>query len=168
MNYFELLGLEESFNLDKNELRRSFLEKSREVHPDLQSFLEVQDLEQSSYINVAYETLSNPNSRLKYILELNSIPLDAKSSPLPQDFLMDMMEINEEIELAKDDVDMTHDMKHRLDQMQSDLEQEYKPLLDGYSATNKSEDALLNMRAYYLKQNYIRRMHLLLESSQEI
>lgn len=74
------------------------------VHPD--KFSNRSDDEQeissewSSILNKAYKTLSVPIKRGEYVLEQNGISLPQDNSVLDKEFLLEMMDRNEEIEEA--------------------------------------------------------------------
>lgn len=102
-HYFELYGLEVSFYPDKDEVRRRYLQISRENHPDLSgSDLDEQanSLKISSENNNAYKTLKDRNLRIRYVLGLLGFGI-VDSDKLPPDFLMDMLEWNERVEEGK-------------------------------------------------------------------
>lgn len=96
--------MENSFKVDPVELTKKFRELQGFVHPD--KFSNRSDDEQdissewSSILNKAYKTLSVPIKRGEYILEQNGMSLPQDNSVLDKDFLMEMMDRNEEIEEA--------------------------------------------------------------------
>ncbi len=99
-NYFRFYGLTPSFDIDKAELRRLFLEKSRQFHPDYfedDHALQVKAIEVTAYNNKAFKALNAPSERLKYLIQIN-ISETETSQKLPQDFLMEMLELNEQID----------------------------------------------------------------------
>lgn len=53
--------------------------------------------EQSSYVNKAYFTLLRPLPRAQYLLERRGDPIEEENTGVDQEFLMEIMEINEEI-----------------------------------------------------------------------
>jgi molecular chaperone HscB len=168
MNYFELLGIEEAFSIDSNLLRKNYLQRSRDSHPDLVGILAEANLDHSSELNAAYETLKNPVLRILYILNLNDISVDAKSVLLPQDFLMEMMDINEEIEEAKGSDHLMQKANQKLNALNSDLESEYKEVLDHYSLKSKNAEVLDSMRSYYMKNNYLKRLQMILNNENDL
>lgn len=103
-NYFEWFQLPISYNLDQPALKRRFLERSRDLHPDHQPGLAGPELEalldQSSLNNQAYNALLEDGSRLQHILHLYGLLDEAAGTPrqLPSNFLMEMMELNEGID----------------------------------------------------------------------
>ena len=99
-NYFRFYGLLPSFELDTAELRRLFLEKSRAFHPDYFEDDHAQQgkaIEVTAYNNKAFKALNSPTERLKYLIQINSSEADGPQK-LPQDFLMEMLELNEQID----------------------------------------------------------------------
>ena len=80
MNYFDFYELKPDFYIDLNLLKSKFLSASRKYHPDhfaLQSpEAQLQSDEMSAFNNRAYKTLSRPDTRLKYILELHELIQD--------------------------------------------------------------------------------------------
>ncbi|CAF0864464.1 unnamed protein product [Adineta ricciae] len=71
------------------------------LHPDL--FTNKSDTEkqhsqdQSSLLNEAYKTLLSPLARAHYLLKLENITLEESPVQLEPDFLMRIMEINEDL-----------------------------------------------------------------------
>lgn len=98
-DYFSFYGLPVSFNPDVNDVKQQFYALSKKYHPDF--FINESDekqaevLELSTVNNKAYQVLSDPQKRLQYILELKGRLSEGEHYVLPQDFLMDMMEVNE-------------------------------------------------------------------------
>ena len=60
-------------------------------------------LKQSAFINKAYSTLLKPLTRGLYLLELWGDPLEESSTTLDQEFLLEIMEVNEEVDEARSD-----------------------------------------------------------------
>jgi molecular chaperone HscB len=76
------------------------LNKSKVYHPDFYSD-NIEDqaiaIASSSFNNNAFKTLSNPISRAQYIVDLQA-DLNEQTVQLPNDFLMEMMDLNEALE----------------------------------------------------------------------
>ncbi len=100
-NYFDLFSLPSSFLIDQAVLKKQFYRLSRDFHPDFHTHesasaqSEVTDT--YAMINKAFKVLSDDFSRRQYILEMNGV-LTGNDDKLPADFLMEMMELNEDIE----------------------------------------------------------------------
>lgn len=105
MDYFTLLGVPETFQIDPEELRRRYLALSRHAHPDFcaQDGEEVQKLhlQVSSALNEAYQTLREPASRAAYLLQRLGGKSMAEDKSVPDGFLGTMMMMQEELEEAR-------------------------------------------------------------------
>lgn len=163
MNYFTFYHLPLSFLLDEAELKRRYYEHSKRLHPDFYT-LEPEDkqleiLEQSTYNNQAYKTLSNFDARMKYVLEFKGLMPEEGQAALPQDFLMEMMEINEELmELEFDfDADRYARVRQMLEQLEQELLSEVTPTLSAFSENPDGVD-LQPVVDYYFKKKYLLRI----------
>ncbi|TKB99302.1 Fe-S protein assembly co-chaperone HscB [Pedobacter cryotolerans] len=99
MNYFELYNLPISFNPDQAVVKQQFYALSKKFHPDFyinESEEKQQEvLELSTLNNKAFQVLKDPQKRLHYVLELENQLVEGENYALPQDFLMEMMDVNE-------------------------------------------------------------------------
>lgn len=164
MNYFELFGITPSFILDEAELRQKYYEKSREYHPDRFGLLppdeQIHALEMSTTVNKAYRTLSNKRERIKYLLEINGIEFVEGNEKVPQEFLMEVMDINEMIMEFKMDPDdkLKGDILKQLNRIEDELNEGIQSLFEEYNFQKKDEKQLLLIKDYYLKSKYIDRI----------
>src|SRR5690348_13372104 len=102
---FALFNLPLSFTIDAAALEKSFLVKARAAHPDFHaSNSESQDRasEEASKINEAYAILRSPIRRSEYLLERLGGPTSEGGRDLPPEFLMEVMELREEIEEVRE------------------------------------------------------------------
>lgn len=115
-DYFDLLGLPRRWQVDRNALERSYLERSQKVHPDgfvgQSSATQRAAVEASSRLNAAYRVLRDPIARAEYLVKLGGIDLDSSDpvtgSPQPsQEFLIRMIELRER--LGEEDGAAIHD-----------------------------------------------------------
>jgi len=101
---FAILGVPETFDLDPEELERRYRERSREVHPDRFARAPVADrvkaLSEATALNDAFKVLKSPVRRAEHLLELRGQPLGDKE-PVPQSFLMKILELREALEDAQ-------------------------------------------------------------------
>jgi molecular chaperone HscB len=99
-NYFAFYELPVAFAIDEPVLKQLYLNKSKIYHPDFYSD-NIEDqaiaIATSSFNNNAFKTLSNPISRAQYIVDLQA-DLNEQTVQLPNDFLMEMMDLNEALE----------------------------------------------------------------------
>lgn len=164
MNYFELFELPVQLKLDKNEVRKKYLELSKKNHPDFFATAGSENqqtaIEMSALINNALKTLSNGDDTIRYVLQLKGLLEDEEKYSLTPDFLMQMMEVNEELAELKDDSDP--DLRSRLQQQLNELIKEiYEPvvhIIENYQEGVTSEEELLLVKDYYFKKKYINRL----------
>lgn len=95
------MGIPQSFDIDVTSLTQKYRDLQRQLHPDkytLKSEREKQIAEeQSSCVNKAYFTLLKPLPRAQYLLERRGVPIEEDNSEADQAFLMEIMEVNEDI-----------------------------------------------------------------------
>jgi len=159
MDYFQFYNIPLKFQIDKDLLRLGYLENSKKFHPDFyvnesESAREAV-LIQSTFNNNAYKTLNNDHLRMKYILELEGVLVEGEKESLSQDFLMEMMDVNEEISLA--DKEGMVSIREKIASIESGLNEELQKLCDEFDATGDHE-LLQAIKVIYLKKRYLWRI----------
>jgi molecular chaperone HscB len=109
-NYFELFGLPVGYVIDKAQLAERYRELQRVVHPDRFANASEQEkrfsMQGAILINEAYNALKDPIERARYMLLLNGIEMDIQQETTRDSaFLMEQMELREELEAARDKPD---------------------------------------------------------------
>jgi len=165
VNYFEFFGLPVSFQVDEAALQRRFYQNSRQYHPDFHTQADAGEqermLELTTLNNQAWKTLSDPDRRIRYVLEIKGLLGDETAQPpLPQDFLMEMMDINEGLmELEFDfDTDRYAATLQALESLENELETGIRPLLAAWTEADGTEEQLLRVRDFFLKKRYLLRI----------
>lgn len=164
MKYFELFDIPVSFEINEEVLKAKFLELSKAFHPDrftLASEEEQEDaLEKSTDINEGYKILRNFDTRLHYILSQKGLLTGEGQDKLPQDFLMEMMDINEVIMDLQFDPDEVKKAKAK-SQIQSFDDELQVSITAALGKENAVEDdaSLAIARDYYLKKKYLKRIY---------
>lgn len=108
--HFALFELQPSFNLDLDQLATRYRELARGVHPD--RFADASEreqrlaLEQSASLNEAYQTLKSPPKRARYLLALNGGELPLEVTVHDPEFLLQQMELREELEDLQGSADL--------------------------------------------------------------
>ena len=102
-NYFELFDLKPGFLVDKTHLHANQQMLQSTYHPDRYVNANEQDkrlsVQQASWVNEAYLTLSNPVKRARYLLELNGLELnDETETTSDMTFLMEQLELREQLD----------------------------------------------------------------------
>ncbi len=120
-NHFELFGLPPAFRLEPEALERRYRDIQSQVHPD--RFAHAGDAERraslqwTTRVNEAYRTLTDPVLRAQHILELHGVDVAFETNTkMPAEFLMQQLELREELEGAVSGKD-----SDALDRMRSDL-----------------------------------------------
>ena len=153
VNHFEVFSLPISLKVDHSALKKKFYVLSRTYHPD-HFTLESQDkqdeaLAMTGAINLAYKVLADDMSRIKHILELNDIMIDEGKQMLSPDFLMEMMELNEELD---------EDSPARVAQLEKELYAEVSKIIENYDEATTPREDLLKIKDYYFRKKYLQRI----------
>ncbi len=164
MNYFEIFDLPVSLNIDKKYLRKKYIELSRASHPDYfisdNEEVKKDTLEFSAVLNKAYKTLGNPDETIKYLLKEKGIIEDNEKYVLSPEFLMEMMELNEE--LAETEFSGDKESSERVSTTLVNIENEiYKPvqfIIENYKEGITSEQELMHVKDYYFRKKYLQRL----------
>lgn len=164
MDHFEFFGIPMSFTVDEAAVKRQYLLNSRKYHPDFHTLAEEeaqnQALEMSTRNNEAFKVLADPDARMQYILsEKGLLGTDNAQGSLPQDFLMDMMEINEAImELEFDFSPESYRLAMiRLQELENELDTAIGPLLNGWTEQTDQPGQLEQVRDFFYKKRYLLR-----------
>ncbi|MBK8627471.1 MAG: Fe-S protein assembly co-chaperone HscB [Saprospiraceae bacterium] len=164
IDYFELFDLKVSFTLDEGALKKKFYKLSRDFHPDhfTMENAEKQEevLQMSSVVNTAYKVLQDDKARMKYILEKYDLLKGIDNESLPQDFLMQMMDINEtifDLQMSPDPIALLK-VKTELASMEDELREEADKWIHDFENQIDTDKALENIKYYYLKSKYLLRI----------
>ncbi len=168
--YFEFYNLPLSFKVDEALLKKKFYALSREYHPDFYAneSQEKQDeiLELSTLNNKAYKVLSDPIKRIEYILEIHGMLAEGDKYILPQDFLMDMMDVNEALMDMEFDPDAGRllTISSEIDELEASLFDELKLLTEEYDAkTNPDPNSiLLRIKDIWYREKYLQRIRVIM------
>ena len=164
MNYFEFYGIPISFKVDAGVLKKIFYANSKKYHPDFFTLesdeKQAEILELSTLNTEAYKTLSDFDKRMKYILDLKGVMAAEGENKLPQDFLMDMMDINEAIMELEFDFDETiyHKALTDAQHIENQIFKEVEPILDSYDEAVTPLSQLEVVKKFYLKKRYFLRI----------
>lgn len=162
MNYFELFEIPVQLRVDSKALAEKFFELSRKYHPDYFINKENKDqaeaLEKSALLNKAYKTFQNPDETIKYVLQLKGLLEEEEKYELPPDFLMEVLEINEQLMDVEDDPELKARMETQVENLQSEIYEPVKEIVEHYQEGVTSEKELLQVKAYYYKKKYLQRI----------
>lgn len=164
MNYFEIMGLPTSFDVDEDLLRKAFYENSKKYHPDFHTMASEEErervLEMSTLNNKAFNTLKEFDSRLKYILELSGVIEEGEKYELAPDFLMEMMDFNEELMDLQMGGEVSNYEKLRLkfNDLENNLNDSINNSISGFPFREEKEERLNNLKDLYYRKKYLLRI----------
>lgn len=163
INFFEFYDIPESFEPDQAKLKKLFYELSKKYHPDFYATesdeRQQEILELSTINNKAYQTLSNPNKRLAYILTQHNLLNEGAKPQLPGDFLMEMMDINERL-MEVDDSEQLAKITAETLEIENNLQKDLDALTTDYQELDDTakEDRLNKIADIYYRQKYLLRI----------
>lgn len=117
LNHFKTFNIPQKFNIDVGVLKRNYIKLQQEYHPDVGV-----SEEKSAEISTGYNILKKPIERGLYLVKLTNPDKTLEELPSPSDieFLMTIMELNEEMSQLKTKVEY-NDFKSKLLKTQSEL-----------------------------------------------
>jgi len=164
-NYFAFYGLPVSFGIDAAALKRAFLHKSRQHHPDFYTQADgnaqEQALAMATYNNQAYETLGNTDKRVSYVLQLKGAISPDERYDLPPAFLGQMMDINEalsEIDAQQPNPQQINSIAADLDEIARQIEQTAQEAIAICDNDPENTTALKKIKEFYYKKRYLLRV----------
>ena len=153
MNYFELFDIPAAPVVERVLLSKRYFELQKKYHPDFYTQSNENEkenaLQHSADINNAYTIFQNSDKTLEYFLQLTGTILPGEKYELHPDFLMEMMELNEDI------TDHNEGTPERVSDYMANLSVEIEPLLKNF--TGKAEE-LKRLQEYYYKKKYLKRI----------
>jgi molecular chaperone HscB len=164
MNYFELFEIPVQLKVDKDALSGKFFELSRKYHPDYfvnkGGEAQAESLEKSALLNKAFKAFQNPDETIKYVLQLKGLLEEEEKYELPPGFLMEVLDINEklmDLQIENDPAIMSN-LQVTIDNLQSEIYEPVKEIVEHYQEGATSEKELLQVKEYYYKKKYLRRI----------
>jgi molecular chaperone HscB len=164
MNYFELYELPVTLKPDAALVKKKFYELSRRYHPDF--FTNASDeeqanvLEKSSMVNRAYKVFLNEDETIKYVLQLKNLIEEEEKYNLEPDFLMEVMDINEQLMDAEtgDNDEALSNSEAQTKILLYNIYEEVKPIVENYQEGITTDTEMLQVKDYYYKKKYLQRI----------
>ena len=163
MTYFELFDIPVQLQVNAALISKKFFELSKTYHPDYfatenkQTQAEV--LEKSALVNKAWKTFQNPDETIKYVLQLKGLIEEEEKYELPPDFLMEVLEINEELMDADGDTGLKEKLEATTKELQYKIYEPVKEIVEHYKEGITTEKELLQVKDYYYKKKYLTRIN---------
>lgn len=151
-HFYDVFGLPVQYQVDSTALSSRFRELQAQAHPD--KFVNGTDEERrlavqtTGFLNEAYDTLTNPRLRGRYLLELNGVEFTDQDTTTDPAYLMEQMEIRESIEEAEEAPDPFEELE-RLNKIikarQQSVENDFQTSYD-QGDFEGAKEAVLKMR----------------------
>lgn len=164
MNYFDLFDIPISFQPDEQYVKKKFYELSRKYHPDFytqeDNDEQTEALEKSSIINKAYKTFQSKDETIKYVLQLKGLLEEEEKYELPPDFLMAVMELNEQLADAKTEANEASlsSIKTSIADFKEQIYVPVKNITETYVEGTTTSAQLQQVKEYYFKKKYLNRI----------
>lgn len=168
-NYFSLLGLPVSFEIDKKRLSQNYHELQKTIHPD--KFANASDrdrllsVQKAAQINDALQTLKNPLQRSIYLLTLFGIELGENDATVDPAFLMEQMELREALSQVNDKADplvalddILDDVKVRIKSAVNNLVTLFGRILAEDTPEEEQQKLLDDVKSQVLKMQFLNRL----------
>ena len=164
MNYFELYDMPVSLQPDAKKVKQKYYELSRKYHPDFYSHAseseQAQVLEVSSQVNKAYKIFQQSDDTIKYVLQEKGLLQEEEKYELPPLFLMEMLELSEQMMEAKmeDDAGAMSSVQQQINNAQTEIYEPVKRIVEFYQEGITTEKELLQVKEYYYRKKYLNRI----------
>lgn len=166
MNYFDFYEIPLRFNPNQEVIKQKFYAFSKKFHPDFyaneSSEKQEEVLELSTLNNKAYQVLKDAEKRLHYLLVQKGQLAEGENYALPQDFLMEMMEVNEQVMDLQFDPDPAKlaKLKSEILELENALQAKLNNLTEIYDqqAERGEEGTLVEIKDLYFRNKYLLRI----------
>ena len=162
VNYFELFEIPVQLKVDKQTITGKFFELSRKHHPDYfvnqPEEARSEALERSSQLNKAFKTFQSTDETIKYVLQWKGLLEEDEKYQLPPGFLMEVLEINEQLMDAEEDPELRSGLQFEIGNLQSEIYEPVKEIIEHYREGVTTEKELLQVKEYYYKKKYLDRI----------
>lgn len=164
MNYFELYDIPVALKVDPAVVKKKYYELSRRYHPDFHSQSgesEQEDmLQKSADVNRAYKIFQDADDTIRYVLMMKGLMAEEEKYSLKPDFLMEVMEVNEQLmDLEMDpDAGRLDGIQKETDHLQKKIYEDVAVVIENYKEGVSSEEELLRVKDYYYRKKYLQRI----------
>lgn len=153
MNYFELFEIPVGITIDKTALAQKYIALQKKYHPDFYSqendAAKEEALEKSAAVNKAMKLFKSQDATIKYLLELKGLLQEEEKYPLPPDFLMEVMELNE---------NLSESSAKNIAAFEENIYTEVSGIIQQYNDSTITTEELLKLKEYYYKKKYLHRI----------
>ncbi len=160
MTYFELFEIPVQLKVDAAALSGKFFALSKKYHPDYfvndTTASKAEALEKSSLLNKAWKTFQNQDETTRYVLKEKGLLEEEEKYELPPAFLMEVLEINEQ--LMEADENTLGILQPAISHLQKEIYEPVREIVEHYKEGITTEKELLQVKEYYYKKKYLDRI----------
>lgn len=156
-NFFELFEVPVAYEVDLDLVQQHYLELQKTVHPD--KFVNASDqekrisMQQTSWVNEAFNTLKQPVDRAIYLLKLKGVDINLENeTTMDANFLMEQMEMRE----ALSEIRSNDDPLAKLDYFSNQIKNKMKNMMESFSIAYES-DQLDDAREWIRKMQFMQK-----------
>ena len=165
MNYFEFYQLPLSCHPDQDLVKKNYYANSKKYHPDrfmqADAKTKIEALQQSALNNEAYTTFQDPMLTIAHLLRIKGILLPDEKYQLPSDFLMEVMDLNEQLsewEEQGKDVQKGLSLQQTVHDFMQQLQNDIAPTMQLIDSGQEEEQLFLKLKEFYFKHKYLLRI----------
>ncbi len=180
-NFFDLFGIDKTYTIDRLLLRDRFRDLQKKFHPDNFASASAQErrlsAQYAALINEAFTTLNDPMQRGRYMLASHGVSTDEENDTrMDPEFLMQQIELREEMDAAQSSADSAIDALGRLaikvDHEFSKREASIAEILDktaeSDSGPNSIQEASLDKARHLVRElQFLNRMRSEIDEAEE-
>jgi len=165
MNYFEFYQLPLSCHPDQDLVKKNYYANSKKYHPDrfmqADAKTKIEALQQSALNNEAYTTFQDPMLTIAHLLRIKGILLPDEKYQLPSDFLMEVMDLNEQLsdwENQGKDAPLGQSLQQSVHEFIKQLQDAIVPTMQLIDSGQEEESLFLKLKEFYFKHKYLLRI----------
>lgn len=163
MDYFDIFGIPVQLQVDKTGLHARFIALSRQFHPDYHAQAaadaQAEALDKSALLNKAYRTFQDTDETIRYVLLNKGLMEEEEKYTLPPTFLMEVMEINEQLmDGDAGDAATRESVEKAINSIQTEIYEPVEKIITAYQEGATSTEELLQVKEYYYKKKYLDRI----------
>lgn len=156
-NFFEIFDVPIGYQIDLDKIQHRYRDLQKAVHPD--KFVNASDqekrisMQQTSWLNEAFNTLKQPVERAIYLLKLKQVDINMESeTTMDMAFLMEQMEMRE----ALSNVRTKDDPLSELDGFSAQVKNKMQTLVEGFSSSYEA-DQLDDAKEWIRKMQFVQK-----------
>jgi molecular chaperone HscB len=166
IDLFAFYGITPSLVLDEEFLRSEYVKIQKEWHPDFHSTnpaMMDKAMEKTAMNNKAWNSLRTLQGRTEVILAITGRLSSGQKNVLPQDFLMEMLDLNDSISEANEgNRQAMSQSESLLNERETELETELQQLVEmaeaSKTAAGYEPNALDQLQNWWQKMRYLNRL----------